>query len=97
MQNIHECTRGAPRVAVFARKHEAAAVSAWRLQVLQDKMRELEERYAGGAEIPKPPFWGGYRIAPTSIEFWNSQPSRTHERLRFRREDGAWVSEVLSP
>ena len=90
--------RPAPRVAVSGHKHEVAALrSLWWLQVLQDKMRELEERYAGGAEIPKPPFWGGYRIAPTSIEFWNSQPSRTHERLRFRREGEAWVSEVLSP
>lgn len=60
-------------------------------------MRELEERFAGQEDIPKPPFWGGYRIEPEAVEFWHAQPSRTHERLLFRREGGAWVAELLSP
>ncbi len=48
--------------------------------------------------IPLPDFWGGYRVAPASLEFWQGRPSRLHDRLRYRHtEDGTWVIERLSP
>jgi pyridoxamine 5'-phosphate oxidase len=66
-------------------------------QELEGRMRELEERYQG-QEIPRPDYWGGYRVAPDIIEFWQGRPSRLHDRLRYRKDDeGGWVIERLSP
>jgi pyridoxamine 5'-phosphate oxidase len=66
-------------------------------QGLEERMRELEERYRG-QEIPRPDYWGGYRVAPDVIEFWQGRPSRLHDRLRYRKDDeGGWVIERLSP
>ena len=46
---------------------------------------------------PRPPHWGGYRLAPDRWEFWQGRPSRLHDRLRYRLEDGSWVRERLAP
>jgi pyridoxamine 5'-phosphate oxidase len=67
---------------------------------------ELESRYAELArrwpdEVPLPDFWGGYRVVPSSVEFWQGRPNRMHDRLRYRRPNTAeldkWVVERLSP
>jgi pyridoxamine 5'-phosphate oxidase len=64
---------------------------------LDRRMRELEREYTD-QPIPRPPYWGGYRVAPVSIEFWQGRPNRLHDRLRYRRDDsGAWLIERLSP
>ena len=57
---------------------------------------ELARRYADG-DVPLPPHWGGYRVAPETVEFWQGRPSRLHDRLRYVREDGGWRVEWLSP
>ena len=64
---------------------------------LEIALSELEAKYAG-VEIPLPPHWGGFRVQPSTIEFWQGRPNRLHDRLRYRKEtEGAWVIERLSP
>lgn len=63
---------------------------------LEEALKLLEQKYAG-QEIPLPPQWGGYRIAPEMVEFWQGRRSRLHDRLRYRREKNDWVIERLAP
>ena len=65
-------------------------------EVLERRVAELEERFAG-RDVPVPDFWGGLRIVPDAVEFWQGRPNRLHDRLRYRLVDGAWVVERLSP
>jgi len=65
--------------------------------VLEEQMRELERKYPDG-NTPRPPIWGGYRLAHEVIEFWQGRPNRLHDRVRYRRSDGGiWVVDRLSP
>lgn len=63
---------------------------------LEVSYAEMQARFADG-EIPLPPSWGGYRLRPTSIEFWQGRPSRMHDRIRYRKEGSLWVRERLAP
>jgi pyridoxamine 5'-phosphate oxidase len=64
--------------------------------VLEARNRALELQYPGG-QIPRPEHWGGYRVVPAVIEFWQGRPSRLHDRLRYTRSDRGWLIERLSP
>ena len=77
---------------------------------LDGRYAELERRWPPGDEVPMPDFWGGYRLVPGTVEFWQGRPNRLHDRLRYRRvrrdgDDGTgtpaggagWVIERLSP
>lgn len=66
-------------------------------EVLDRRLQELKEKYQD-RDIPRPPHWGGYRVIPTAIEFWQGRPNRLHDRLQYQRlEDGTWGIERLSP
>jgi pyridoxamine 5'-phosphate oxidase len=64
---------------------------------LDDRYAELSRRWPEGTEVPMPDFWGGYRVSPEVVEFWQGRPNRLHDRLRYRRDGGAWVIERLAP
>ena len=65
--------------------------------ILEKRLRELDATYEG-SEIPRPPFWGGYRIEPGAIEFWQGRENRLHDRLLYSRVDsGGWRIERLQP
>jgi pyridoxamine 5'-phosphate oxidase len=63
---------------------------------LDRRFREFEARFAG-REIPLPPFWGGFRLQPLVIEFWQGRLNRLHDRLRYTRQGGGWLVERLYP
>ena len=66
-------------------------------QILDARLKQMEERFADG-EIPLPPHWGGYRLKPDQIEFWQGRPNRLHDRFRYTRQaDGAWQIDRLAP
>lgn len=64
--------------------------------VLEDALEQTKAAY-GEYEPSRPPFWGGYRVVPDAVEFWQGRPSRLHDRLRYRLHDGQWLRERLAP
>jgi pyridoxamine 5'-phosphate oxidase len=64
--------------------------------ILEQKLQQLETEYQNTV-IPKPPHWGGVRVIPQEIEFWQGRPSRLHDRLRYQLVDGNWQIDRLAP
>jgi pyridoxamine 5'-phosphate oxidase len=65
-------------------------------EYLEAQHAALMAKYPDG-NVPRPEFWGGYRLIPDMIEFWQGRPSRLHDRIRFRKSPDGWIKERLSP
>lgn len=66
-------------------------------QFLEERLKQLLDEYGEDDEVPRPPHWGGYRVAPHTIEFWQGRVNRLHDRLRYRRARDGWIIERLAP
>ena len=95
----------AENVRYFMRRPRDSQIGAWvsrqssiisSRSILENKFAELKQKYAAG-EIPLPSFWGGYRVVPTSIEFWQGRESRLHDRFVYTLDDEDWRIERLAP
>ena len=64
--------------------------------LLEQQVAEMKRRFKDGA-IPLPDFWGGYRVVPERIEFWQGRPSRLHDRFEYVRQDDGWHIDRLQP
>ena len=64
---------------------------------LDERYAELERRWPEGTEVPMPDFWGGFRVTPEVVEFWQGRTNRMHDRLRYRRDGQGWLIERLAP
>ena len=91
--------------AYFHSRPHASQLGAWvsaqssiiaDRRVLEDSLKALEKKYAG-QEVPLPPNWGGWRLAPETVEFWQGRRNRLHDRLRYRRQKDGWTIERLAP
>ena len=91
--------------AYWATRPRGSQLGAWASaqSSVIDARSTLEARLAevtaefDGRDVPRPEYWGGYRVVPDAIEFWMHRDDRLHDRVRYRREEGAWVRERLSP
>lgn len=92
--------------AYFASRPRDSRLSAWASDqsrpldddaTLKARVEALDARYAGDAVIPRPPFWGGFRVVPRVIEFWQEGPFRRHRRDRYERVPSGWRRTLLFP
>jgi pyridoxamine 5'-phosphate oxidase len=89
----------------FATRGRGSQIGAWASKQseplasrgeLEERVRDTEARFGEG-DVPLPPFWGGYRLDPERIEFWQGRADRLHDRLVFSRAGGAWSTQCLYP
>ena len=91
--------------AYFASRGRDSQLGAWASDqsrpladraTFEARFAAMEQRFAGG-DVPRPPHWGGYRVTPLAIEFWQDRAHRLHERRVFTRTDGGWHEGMLYP
>lgn len=93
--------------AYFATRSRGSQIGAWaspQSQVISEERSSLdrlaaeaENRFAGSETIPRPPFWGGYRVVAETIEFWQGRRARLHDRFRYLRSADGWTVHRLAP
>ncbi len=94
-------------IAYFRSRPKGSKLGAWAShqsellpsrRPLEDRLADLEQKYAHIEDVPTPEFWGGYCVVPESLEFWQGRMNRLHDRIRYRRiGESSWLIERLSP
>jgi pyridoxamine 5'-phosphate oxidase len=74
--------------------HQSAVIAS--REELEERLRDVSARFGDG-DVPLPPHWGGFRVVPDEIEFWQGRPNRLHDRLRYERTQSGWTKSRLSP
>ena len=92
-------------IKYFASRHKDSQIGAWASKqsttissraILQTQFESIKRKFSSG-EVPLPDFWGGYRVIPRSIEFWQGRESRLHDRFVYQRSEDGWTISRLSP
>ena len=92
--------------AYFQSRPRGSQIGAWASpqsaiidsrDILQERVTQLEKKFAGQSALPKPNQWGGYKILPLMVEFWQGRPSRLHDRIQYIKVDGKWKTYRLAP
>ena len=105
VEGVVEQVSAAESDAYFANRPRPSQIGAWASEqsevladrsVLEERTAEVAARFEG-ADVERPPHWGGYRLLPDRYEFWQGRENRQHDRFRYRRSDGGWVIERLAP
>lgn len=93
-------------LAYFASRPRGSRLGAWASpqsrtvasrEELEQEYAAAEQRFSGVEDVPLPPFWGGYRLLPDAIEFWQVRQNRMHARVRYERSGGDWRRHRLAP
>ncbi len=85
------------------RGHQVAAYASPQSRPLPGGRKDLEARFAEfdkklpARDVPRPDYWSGFRVTPLTIEFWEGQPNRMHDRVVYRRDGDGWTQEILAP
>ena len=88
-------TRARPVRLVAAASRQSRVVAS--RTVLETQVRDIQRRHPDGADVPRPQRWGGFRVLPSRVEFWQESPDGLHDRIRYRAGGSGWIIERLSP
>ena len=95
----------AESMSYFMKRSRGSQIGAWvseqssvisSRKILQMQIEKLKQKFANGA-VPLPDFWGGYRVIPSKIEFWQGRANRLHDRILYTRDNGGWSIQRLAP
>ncbi|OON67656.1 pyridoxamine 5'-phosphate oxidase [Hymenobacter sp. CRA2] len=106
VEGVVEKAADATSTEYFQSRPRGSQIGAWASpqsqpissrEELEQREREVEQRFAAQDPLPRPPHWGGYVLHPTRVEFWQGRPSRLHDRLVYEKDGTAWKRSRLAP